>query len=291
MSKIAPGSDVRRTCLVTGGTSGLGEAIATNLAARGHRVLTSARTKESGKAAVARIKQRIPEATVDAVIADLSILDDVNGLSDQILARCDQLDILVLNAGVAFSHRHLTPDGFEIDFATNHLSPFLLTQRLRGLLQTSAPSRIVCISSSNHRHVKNIDLAALPTGENFHHIRTYSATKLLNVMFTIELARQMVGTNVTANVADPGFVRTQLGRNAPPAFGLFLKLIRPFQLSPDKAAATPVHLATQPELGNVTGQYFSKCQVVAPSLIATDPIATGELWDLSCRLIDDPRPP
>lgn len=193
--------------------------------------------------------------------------------------------MLILNAGVARPRRELTSDGFEVDFATNHLSPFLLTQLLTDLLRASAPSRVVTVSSSAHQHVKALDLDALATGRDFHHLRTYSTTKLLTVLFTVELARRLAGSGVTANAADPGFVRTALGRDATGPFGVFLKIVRPFQLSPDKAAATPVHLATSPDVADTNGAYFNRSRPRSTSALAQDRMTAERLWTLSNELV------
>ena len=272
-------------CLVTGATSGIGEATATALAATGAHVLLTARTIERGDAACSRILRRVPDARLSVLVADLADMNEVRALADQVTGRCGGLDVLVLNAGVARRRRELTAEGFEVDFATNHLAPFLLTQLLYKLLCASAPARVVTVSSSTHRHVKSLDLAALVTGENFHPLRTYSATKLMTVMFTIELARRLAGTGVIANIADPGFVRTALSRDASGAFALFLKLVRPFQLSPDKAAATSVYLATAAQLADTSGRYFTNCRASAPSALARDSAAAQRLWTLSTRLV------
>lgn len=196
-----------------------------------------------------------------------------------------RLDVLVLNAGVVRPRRELTVDGLEVDFATNHLSGFLLTQLLGDLLAASAPARLVTVTSSGHRHVKTIDFDALPTGTNFHPLRTYSTTKLLNVLFTVELSRRLVGNGITANAADPGFVHTALGRDTTGAFGAFLNLMRPFHASPDKAAATAVHLATSPRVADTSGAYFTNCLPSAPSALAQDPASARRLWTLSTQLI------
>lgn len=275
------------TCLVTGATSGIGEAIATGLAAQGADVLAVARNAERGDDLMVRVRRRLPAARIEVLTADLSIMEEVRALSRQVAARRDRLHVLMLNAAVARPARELTSDGFERDFATNHLSPFLLTQQLGSLLASSAPSRIVTVSSSGHRHVKTLDFAALPTGADFHHMRTYSTTKLLNILFTAELGRGLAGSGVTANAADPGFARTALGREAPGAFGLFLKAVRPFQLAPAKAAKTPVHLATAPELDQVTGGYFERCRPATPSALARDRTAAARLWNLSTTLVTE----
>lgn len=207
------------------------------------------------------------------------------GLGAQVRERCDRLDVLVLNAGVVRPRRELPVDGLEVDFATNHLSPFLLTHLLGDLLAASAPARVVTVSSSGHRHVKTIDYDALPTGTDFHPLRTYSTTKLLNVLFTAELSRRLAGSRITANAVDPGFVRTALARDTTGAFGVFLKAMRPLQASPGKAAATAVHLAVSPAVAQTSGAYFTNSQPAAPIALAQDPAAAQRLWSLSTRLI------
>lgn len=273
------------TCLVTGATSGIGEALTTMIAARGARVLAVARTAERGDAALTRIHRRVPGAQVEVLVADLSVLTQVADLAGQVIGRAGRLDVAILNAGVARPYRELTPEGFETDFATNHLSPFLLTQRLRDLLRASAPARIVTVSSSAHRHVKNIDLDDLATGRNFQHMHTYSATKLLTVLFTTELARQLAGSGVSVNVADPGFVRSGLGRDATGGFGLFLKMMRPFQRNPTRGAATPLYLATSPEVAGASGGYFANNRPAKTSPLAQDRATAQRVWDFSNELL------
>ena len=275
-----------RTYVVTGATSGIGEAIASGLAGQGARVLGVARSPERADAALARIRGLVPNARVEMLVADLSVLIEVAGLAEQVTARVERLDALILNAAVARPRRELTADdGFEVDFATNHLSGFLLTQRLRGLLTASAPARIVTVSSSAHRHVRHVDLDALVTGRDFHPRHTYAATKLLTLWFTTELARRLAGTGTTANSADPGFVRTGLSRDAPGGFGLFLKAVRPFQRSPAKGAATPLYLATSPAVADTSGGYFADCRPAKTSDLAQDSAAAQQLWALSSQLV------
>jgi len=123
MTEMEEGAAAGLTCLVTGATSGIGEALTTMIAARGARVLAVARTAERGDAALTRIRRRVPDAQVEMLVADLSVLTQVAHLASQVIARAGRLDVAILNAGVARPRRELTPDGFETDFATNHLSP------------------------------------------------------------------------------------------------------------------------------------------------------------------------
>jgi len=279
-----------KTYLVTGATSGIGEAVtAALLTTRGARVVGVARTAERARAATDRLRRRLPDAEIDYLTANLSEMAQVRRLAAQLCARVSRVDGLILNAGVARPRRELTADGFEMDFATNHLSAFLLVRELDDLLRASAPARVVAVSSSAQMHVKAVDLDAMVTGNGFHHLRTYSATKLLTVLFTNELSRRLAGSGVSANSADPGFVRTRLGRDAPGAFGMFLKLARPFQLSPAKAAVTPVFLATSPEVDGVTGGYFAKCRPARTGDLAQDPVVAERLWELSTELVAGPH--
>lgn len=274
------------TVVVTGATSGVGEAVAAQLAAEGHQVLAVARNAATADDACRRLAGSRPVMMPEFLLADLSDLSQVRSLAREIVSRVDRLDALVLNAGVARPRREQSVDGYEMDFATNLLSPFLLTRALEGLLRANAPARIVTLSSSAQSHVKAVDLEAMVTGVNFHHLRTYSATKLLTVWFTTELARRWSGSGVTANTADPGFVRTRLGRDAPGTFGLFLKVVRPLQVSPAKAARTPAHLATSPDVAAVTGRLFANCKEVPLSGLAKDRQQAEQLWSLATRLTE-----
>ncbi len=270
----------KTVCVVTGATSGIGLATTLRLVADGAHVVGVARTSESGNAALRTIRQQGSGARVEMVHADLSAMGDVTNLAERLVGEYQRLHVVVLNAGVVRPDREITRDGFETDFATNVLGPFLLTRLLRDRLVESAPARVVTVTSSGHRGVKTVDLDALPTGVDFHRIRTYTTTKLLNVLFSNELARQFAGTGVTANAADPGFVRTRLGRDVPGAFGLFLRVTRPFQRSADSAAATIHFLATDPTVATVSGGYFGNCRPVAPSPLALDQNAARSLWNL-----------
>jgi NAD(P)-dependent dehydrogenase (short-subunit alcohol dehydrogenase family) len=251
-----------KICLVTGASSGIGAATARALVQRGATVVGVAR----GAVAI---------DGVESLTADLAVLDDVRELADKVRGRYGRIDVLINNAGVAKFRRELTPDGFERTFATNHLGPFLLTNLLKESL---ADGRVITVSSSGHRQVKSLDWDTLPTGGAFGSLATYNVTKLLNVLFTAELARR----GATANCADPGFVRTNLGREATGGFALFLKASAVFQARPDKGARTSVHLACADEVP--TGRYFVNGKIKSPSPLAQDTAAARRLWDLSAEL-------
>jgi len=271
--------------VVTGASGGIGEAIATQLAATGAHVLLGARTTESGHAAAARIRSSVPAAEIGVVSGDLSAMVQVRSVAGQIRDRTDHLDGLILNAAEIRPHRELTGDGFETMFATNYLSGFLLTALLRPLLGASAPARVVTTSSAMHTRVKAVDLDALATGADFAHTPTYETTKLLAAVFAAELNRRTHRIGITATAADPGFVRTNLGRHTTGAFRLFLTLTRPFQATPHKAATTAVQLATTPQAATTAGGYYTKSRPGKTSPLAQDPDLAHQLWAQTSTLL------
>ena len=284
MTEQPVGSDHRPTFLVTGATSGVGEAIATQLGERGVRVIVGARTPERGRAAAERIRGRVPDADLQVVAADLSLMRQVRNLAYEVSDTTPRLDGLILNAAVARSDLVLTEEGIETNFATNHLSSFLLTHLLLRLLRSSAPARVIAVSSSVHTRVKMVDLTSVATGAPLTP-DSYQTSKLLNILFVRELARRLAGTGITANAADPGFVRTNLGRYASGGRRMLLTVSRPMQSSPERAAATPVYLATSDQVAAVTGGYYANEHPMELSGLAADSKLARRLWGVSAQAL------
>ena len=284
MTDESVGSERRPTFVITGATSGVGEAIAAQLSERGARVLMGARTVDRGEAAAQRIRSRVPRANLEVVAADLSLMQDVRSLAYQIMDSTPHLDGLILNAAEARSGLVLTAEGIETNFATNHLAGFLLTHLLLPLLRSSAPARVIVISSSVHSQVRMVDLNSVVTGAPLTP-DSYKTSKLLNILFVHELARRLEGTGITANAADPGFVRTNLGRHAAGGRRMILTLTRPIQTSPDQAATTPIYLATSSEVIGVTGAYYSDGQQREVSDLAKNPKLARRLWAVSAQAL------
>jgi NAD(P)-dependent dehydrogenase (short-subunit alcohol dehydrogenase family) len=277
-------AEPRPTFLVTGATSGVGEAIATQLSERGAQVLIGARTTERGEAAADRIRSQVPDAGLQVVAADLSLMREVRSLAYQVMDSTPRLDGLILNAAEARSDLVLTDEGIETNFATNHLAGFLLTHLLLPLLRSSAPARVIVISSSVHSQVRMVDLNSVVTGAPLTP-DSYKTSKLLNILFVHELARRLEGTGITANAADPGFVRTNLGRHVAGGRRVMLMLTRPMQTSPDQAATTPVYLATSSEVAKVTGAYYSDGHQREVSDLANNPKLARRLWAVSAQAL------
>jgi NAD(P)-dependent dehydrogenase (short-subunit alcohol dehydrogenase family) len=278
------GADHRPTFLVTGATSGVGEAIAAELAERRARVLVGARTAERGEAAAARIQSRVPEADLQVVAGDLSLMREVRSLAYQIMGSTQRLDGLILNAAEARSQLTLTDEGIETNFATNHLAGFLLTHLLLPQLRSSGPARVVAISSSVHAQVRMVDLNSVVTGAPLTP-DSYRTSKLLNVLFVRELARRIEGIGITANAADPGFVRSNLGRHAVGGHRMLRTLTRPMQSSPEQAAATAVYLATSDEVASVTGSYYANGRRIELTGLARNDQLARKLWSVSAQAL------
>ncbi len=273
-----------KTCLVTGATSGIGMETAVRLAMLGATVIIVARDAERGEMAGEEIRRRVPLARIEVVITDLSSLAQVRRLAEEVLARYDRLDVLVNNAGVIMMRRQLTVDGLETTFATNHLGPFLLTNLLRGVLERSAPARVVTVSSAAHKQVRAIPWDDLARGTPAGNRQAYPLSKLANILFTAELARRLTGTGVTANCLHPGFVRTGLGRDVTGVLCAAVRFALRFQPGPATGAETSAYLAGSPEVADVTGGYFVKCKPTVPSALAKDDRAAARLWTLSEEL-------
>lgn len=275
---------IGKTCVVTGATSGIGKETAVALATLGASVVALARDPGRGEAARAEILRRAPGASVDVLTADLSSLADVRRLAADIAQRYDRIDVLVNNAGVISTGRTRTVDGYETTFATNHLAPFLLTTTLRGVLERSAPARVVTVSSAAHTSVRTLPWDDLATGA----AQAYPVSKLCNILFTTELARRLSGTGVTANCLHPGFIRTALGRDVTGVAGAVLRVALAFVPGPATGARTSVYLASSLEVADVTGGYFVKCRPARPSALAADADAAARLWALSEELTAGP---
>ncbi|QIN85046.1 SDR family NAD(P)-dependent oxidoreductase [Rubrobacter tropicus] len=271
-----------KVALVTGGTSGIGKAAATALAAMGADVVLVGRNPERGEEAAAEIRARTG-GRVDLALADLSSQAEVRALADEFKKRYDRLDVLVNNAGLVQSTRSETVDGLETTFAINHLAPFLLTNLLMDLLKESAPSRVVTVSSEAERW-GNIDFDDLQSRKKYRGFPVYGMTKLANIMFTYELAGRLKGTGVTATCMHPGAVNTRFGSDNSGLFTIFFRLFKPFMRTPEQGADTLIWLASSPEVEGVSGRYYSDRKVIEPKKVADDPQARRRLWEESERL-------
>ena len=268
--------------LITGATRGIGLAAAVELARRGARLTLVARSEARATDAVRRIEAAGKGASVDVLVADLASQASIRRLAIDAQAKYSSIQVLINNAGAIYARRQLSPDGIELTWAVNHLAPFLLTTLLLDRLTASTPARIVTTSSGAHERaqIPFDDLNAERSWGGFGFPR-YGETKLANILFTVELARRLEGTGVTANCFHPGFVATGFNRNNGLLMRIGMAISRPFARSASKGAETLVWLVDSEAPGDTSGGYFFDEHLVTPSVAAQDREAARRLWDVS----------
>ena len=277
----------QKICLVTGANSGIGKEVALGLAHSGAHVIMVCRDLKRGQSALEEIKRTSGSKSIDLLIADLSSQAEIRSLAKSIYDRYSRLDVLINNAGLVLSKRMLSVDGIEMTLATNHLGPFLLTHLLLNLLEKSAPSRIINVSSAVHKWAR-IDLADLQYEKRkYQFMKVYAQSKLLMNSITFEFAKRLQGTEVTINCIHPGAVKTSLGSDNSHSVALkFIdKLIKFFFITPKKAAKNIIDLALSPKWENITGKYVIKGKPVRPSSATYDPILAKKIWEISENFI------
>lgn len=271
----------KRICLVTGSTSGLGEATARGLAALGAHVILACRDVKRGLVIADSIIMTTGNRNIDILQVDLASFASIRRAAQEFKVRYDKLHVLVNCAGITVSEQIFTEDGIESMLAVNHLAPFLLTDLLLDMLKNSAPSRIINYTSALQLE---LDFDDLMSSKNFRR-NMYGRTKMANVLFTYELSHRLEGSGVTVNCLHPGVVRTRLGRNMKGMLKLVIALILPFMLSPAKGAETAVYLASSTEVEGVTGKYYTKKKAVDSSKASYDNVAMRRLWEVSEKLV------
>jgi NAD(P)-dependent dehydrogenase (short-subunit alcohol dehydrogenase family) len=263
--------------LVTGATDGLGRGVAQQLAAGGATVLVHGRDDERGAATIRDIGDATGNERLRWYRADLASLADVRVLAERVTAEEPRLDALVNNAGIGTTlpgggARQVSADGYELRFQVNHLAHYLLTRLLLPLVERSAPARIVNVSSAGQAPIDFDDVMLERRYEGY---LAYCRSKLAQIMFTIDLADELAGRDVTVNALHPGtFMPTKIVTHAG---------VDP--LTPlDQGIDATARLVTDPALDRVTGRYFDGRRESRPHAQASDVAARRRLRDLSDRL-------
>jgi len=279
------------TIVITGATSGLGRLVAIELASRGAHIVLTARNEEKAAAMRASIQTVKPDARVDVYYANFSNLDSVAKVGAEIAANCDRIDVLINNAGLHAFEQRITGDGFSEMVAVNYLAPWLLTNILRDKLLESAPSRVITVASEASRRSDGLqarrDICNTAAFSRLGSSKIYGQTKLMDIMFSMELARQLRDTGVTANCLDPGFNVTGLGRElwfAP----ILERVLKTLNIgNPQRGASIIVRLATDPAYAHATGAYFSVKDALQLTPVAPgdDIAAQQELWSVTAELL------
>jgi NAD(P)-dependent dehydrogenase (short-subunit alcohol dehydrogenase family) len=237
------------------------------------------RDLDKGKAALEEVAAKTGSNNVHVMRLDLASLDSVRAFAAAFTARFSRLDVLVANAGVMTAKRQLTADGLEMNFGVNHVGHFLLTQLLLPMLQASAPSRIVVVSSNMHPSGK-LDFDDLAMEKSWS--GSYPRSKLANMLFVRALAKRLAGTQVVVNALHPGVIATELARDYAAPIRLMAKW---FFKSPEQGARTSLYLATAPEAADVSGRYFVNAKQKQPGAAARDDALAERLWTETERLI------
>jgi NAD(P)-dependent dehydrogenase (short-subunit alcohol dehydrogenase family) len=245
-----------RVAVITGSNTGLGFETAAALAAKGARVVMAVRNLDKGKEAAAQIQQRSPGADVALQELDLSSLASTRAAAEQLRADHDRIDLLINNAGVMYTPKQTTKDGFEMQFGTNHLGHFAFTGLLLDRLLPVAGSRVVTVSSVGHRILADIHFDDLQWERSYNRVAAYGQAKLSNLLFTYELQRRLAahGTTIAA-AAHPGFSDTELMRHLPGPVESVFRIAAPLVTQNAAGGALPsLRAATDPAVKG--GQYF-----------------------------------
>jgi NAD(P)-dependent dehydrogenase (short-subunit alcohol dehydrogenase family) len=245
-----------RVAVITGANTGLGYETAVALAEHGARVVLAVRNLEKGKDAAAHITAQNPRADVALQELDLTSLESIRAAADQLRSDHDRIDLLINNAGVMYTPKSTTKDGFELQFGTNHLGHFAFTGLLLNRLLPVAGSRVVTVSSVGHRILADIHFDDLQWERRYSRVAAYGQAKLANLLFTYELQRRLApnGTTIAA-AAHPGMSDTELMRNMPAPLVTAFERIAPLVAQDAAIGALPtLRAATDPAV--LGGQYY-----------------------------------
>ncbi|CAH2105547.1 unnamed protein product [Euphydryas editha] len=277
---------VGKTVIITGGNCGIGFETAKNLADRGARVIIACRSIKRGSAATKEIIKATGNKDVEYRQLDLASFRSVREFCENILKTEKRLDVLINNAAAGGLGNYKTEDGNHVGMQVNYFGPFLLTNILLPLLKSSAPSRIINVSSAIHKYGE-MDFENLNMEKYWSDYLVYANSKLYLNLMTLELSRRLRGTNVTVNALHPGVAATNIFRNIKSDIlrNIVLIVLNFLYKSVWEAAQTSIYLAVAPEIQNVSGRYFSNCQEATPSKLSRDPEIAERLWKESEKIV------
>ncbi|KAJ0976936.1 hypothetical protein J5N97_012410 [Dioscorea zingiberensis] len=285
------------TAIVTGSTSGIGKETARVLALRGAKVIIPARTLESGIKVKESLLEQNPDAKLQVMQMDVSSLESVRSFAHSFNSSNKHLNILINNAGIMACPFQLSQDGIELQFATNHLGHFLLTNLLLEKMkatakETGTQGRIVNVSSVAHRRSDTswLDLNVINDKTKYSPVNAYARSKLANILHSNELSRRLKegGSNVTANSLHPGVILTNISRSLDlnAVVMSLATLVKPFLKSIPQGAATTCYVALSPKIKDISGKYFADCNEISPSKKAKDEVLGKKLWEFSQEIFE-----
>ncbi|XP_065114630.1 retinol dehydrogenase 12, like [Paramisgurnus dabryanus] len=273
-----------KTVIITGANTGIGKHAATDLAKRGARIIMACRDMEKANAALKEVIEASGNQNVVTCRLDLADTKSIREFAEKINTEEKQVNILINNAGVMVCPYGKTADGFEMQIGVNHMGHFLLTYLLLDLIKSSAPARIITVSSMAHKWGA-INLEDINSEKSYDKRKAYSQSKLANILFTRSLAKRLEGTGVTTYALHPGVVQTDLWRHLSKPEQAVMWMARPFTKTSVQGAQTTIYCAVAPELDKESGKYYSDCAPANCTQAALDDDMAQRLWELSCKML------
>ena len=278
-----------RVALVTGGTDGIGRAVALQLARGGDRVLLVGRSAQRGEQVLAELRKALPGVDHDFLPADLSLLAETARVADGVERHTDRLDAVVFCAGILSTVPEWTSEGLERNFVLNYLSRYLLARRLLPMLTQAPSGRLVLVANAG-KYGDSLDFDDLQYRWGKPGLRVSGRTQFANDLLAVELASQLRDTQVEVTCVFPGITNTAVFRNArglPPLVrALSPVMVRLMASSPEEAARTPVFLAQDARAASTGGRFYGpKLKERAVPARARRPERRSELWAASADLV------
>lgn len=281
-----------KTVVITGGNAGIGKATAVALAKKGAEIVITSRSEIKAKEAVAEIKKSSGNDKVDFVLVELSSQKSVRQAAQELKAKCPKIDVLINNAGCYVSDLQLNVDGLEMQFATNHLGHFLLTNLILENVKAAGKARIINLASIAHKSTRELNLDDINyEKEEYGGWKSYSRSKYCNILFTNELAKRLKKDGITVNSVHPGGVRTEIAeKNANWFTKLGWIVMKPFMVTVEEGAKTSIHLASSPEVEGETGGYWVKSKKFFSNRPSQEEANWKALWEKSEELVGQEFP-
>ena len=277
---------MKKNCIITGATDGIGKQTAMDLARLGYRIGLVGRDEQKGTLVLDEIERDTDNQSLQFFKTDLSNIKSLETLSNEIKGEYDSIDILINNAGAYFSEYIQTEEGLEMTFALNHLNYFKLTHLLMDIIKIDQPGRVINVASSAHFSAR-LDINDIQMSKGYKGWTAYCNSKLMNILFTYEIHKRYKHTGVTFNALHPGFVDTRFGDNntglGKNILSIGKKLIA---INVVKGASTNVYLASSNELENISGKYFDKSKPVRSSKVSHSETHQKKLWSYSESVLD-----
>lgn len=273
-----------KVCVITGSTSGVGYQVVKRLAQGGADIVMVCRNAQKA-ATVKEELANLYHVKTDLIQADFSRLSDVRKVAEIILDQHKKVDVLINNAGVHYTHRTFSEDGFEMVFAVNHLASFLFTKLLLDTIISNAPARIIQVSSQGHRF-GGLDLDDLNwERRRYKGLKSYGASKTAQMLAVWEFADRLKGTGVTINAVHPGEVRTNIGMNNELIYRLYKRYFLWWMLKDSEISGEAIYYhAAAPEMAEVTGRFFNLTIDEKPAPHALDRELGRKVWEVSEKL-------